>query len=165
MIKDFFMYGLNNMRHRQLRSWLTILGVVIGIAAIVSLVSIGAGLENAIVEQFSALGADKIRVIPEGLTGPPAGVEGLTDEDVDTIENIIGVDWVAGMTMSYATIEFDNQEQIMFVKGYPGDLTSQGIIDIDVSLVEGAWYSESETNSIVIGHSVAYEVFEDDSEK
>jgi putative ABC transport system permease protein len=162
MIKEFFRYGLKHMKHRQLRSWLTILGVVIGIAAIVSLVSIGAGLENAIVEQFSALGADKIRVVPEGLTGPPAGVEGLTDEDVDTIENVIGVDWVSGMTMNYAAIEYDNQEQIMFVKGYPGELTSEGKIDIDVSLVEGEWYSESDTTSVVIGNSVAYEVFEDD---
>ena len=162
MIKEFFMYGLKHMKHRQLRSWLTILGVVIGIAAIVSLVSIGAGLENAIVEQFSALGADKIRIIPEGLTGPPAGVEGLTDDDVDTVEDVIGVDWVSGITMSYATIEYDNQEDIMFVKGYPGDLASEGKIDIDVSLVEGDWYSETESKSVVIGHSVAYEVFDEE---
>ena len=162
MIKDFFMYGLKNMRHRQLRSWLTILGVVVGIAAIVSLITIGEGLENAITDQFSALGADKIRGIPEGLTGPPAEVSGLTDDDVDTIEDVIGVDWVAGVTMNYATVEYDNLETIMFIKGYPEDLAEEGKIDIDLGLVDGSWYRNGDTNVAVIGDAVANSVFDEE---
>ena len=160
MIQQFFNYGLRNIKHRQLRSWLTILGVVIGIAAIVSLITIGQGLENAIVDQFSALGADKIRVVPAGLTGPPAGVEGLTDDDVDTVEKVIGVDWVAGFIMTYATIEYDNQAEVVFVKGYPEDLASQGKIDIDVTLVDGSWFSKGDTNVVIIGNSIANNLFD-----
>jgi putative ABC transport system permease protein len=162
MIKYFFNYGLKNLFHRQMRSWLTILGVVIGIAAIVSLITVGAGLENAIVDQFSSLGADKIRIVPEGLTGPPAGVSGLTTDDVDTVEGVLGVDWVAPAIMNYATIEFDNQEEIMIVKGYPGDLAEDNKIDIDVDLVDGEWYGDGDTGVAVIGYSVAYTIYDEE---
>ena len=43
MIKDYFLLAFNNLRSRGLRSWLTILGIFIGIAAVVSLISLGAG--------------------------------------------------------------------------------------------------------------------------
>ena len=145
-----------------MRSWLTILGVVIGIAAIVSLITVGAGLENAIVDQFTSLGADKIRIVPEGLTGPPAGVSGLTTDDVETVEGVLGVDWVAPAIMNYATIEFDNQEEIMIVKGYPGYLTEDNKIDVDVSLVDGEWYGEGDTGVVVIGYSMAYSTFDEE---
>lgn len=161
MIKEFFMHGIKNMRHRQLRSWLTILGVVIGIAAIVSLITIGQGLENAITEQFSMMGADKIRVVPEGLTGPPAGISGITEDDVETVQDVIGVDWATGVIMTYATIEFANQEEVMFVKGYPGDLAQEGKIDVDIVLVEGDWYSEQDTNVAIIGNSVANTIYDE----
>ncbi len=162
MIKDFFMHGIKNMKHRQLRSWLTILGVVIGIAAIVSLITVGQGLENAIVEQFEVMGSDKIRVVPEGLTGLPVEVSGLTIDDVDTVENVIGIDWVAGMTINYATVEYDNTEEIMFIKGYPGNLASEGKIDMDITLAEGDWFSEGDTGVAVIGDAVAYKTYEED---
>ena len=43
MIRDYFLMALGNLRHRGLRSWLTMLGIFIGIAAVVSLISLGAG--------------------------------------------------------------------------------------------------------------------------
>ena len=162
MIKYFFNYGLQNLFHRQVRSWLTILGVVIGIAAIVSLITVGEGLENAIVDQFSSLGADKIRIVPEGLTGPPAGVSGLTIDDVETVEDVLGIDWVAPIIMNYGTVEYDNQEEIMIIKGYPGDLASEDKIDVDVSLIGGTWFEEGDTAVAVIGYSTAYSVFDKD---
>ena len=55
MIKYFFLLALNNLRRRKLRSWLTIIGIFIGIAAVVSLISLGEGLQEAIDEQFNLL--------------------------------------------------------------------------------------------------------------
>ena len=52
MIKDFFVLGLNNLKRRRLRSWLTMIGIFIGIAAVVSLLSLGQGLQEYITEEF-----------------------------------------------------------------------------------------------------------------
>ena len=87
MIKDFFVLSLNNLKRRRLRSWLTMIGIFIGIAAVVALISLGQGLQNYIGEEFEKLGADKIIIQSKGF-GPP-GTAGpsliLTSEDLRTI--------------------------------------------------------------------------------
>ena len=87
MIKDFFKLSLLSIKHSKVRAWLTIIGIVIGIASIIALISISQGLENAIVEQFSKLGVQDIRVAPKGLRGPPTGTSFiLTTDDVKNLE-------------------------------------------------------------------------------
>ena len=55
MIEDYFGLSLKYMRYRKIRAWLTLIGVVIGIGAIVSLISLGQGLQNAVNEQFESI--------------------------------------------------------------------------------------------------------------
>lgn len=161
MIKELFILGWRNMTHRQLRSWLTILGVVIGIAAIVSLITIGQGLENAIVGQFNVLGADKIRVVPEGLTGPPTGTDsGLTEDDVDVVKDTIGVDYAGEVIMSSGVVEYDNKQTITYVKGIDSSLATEGKADINVAVIEGDWFNKGESKVAVIGYGLANDVFD-----
>ena len=160
MIRDLFIYGLKNMRHRQLRSWLTILGVVIGIAAIVSLMTIGQGLENAIVEQFSAMGAGKIRVVPEGLTGPPVGESGFTEDDVDIVKDTIGIDYAGGVILTSAQITYDNQNYITFIKAIDSELAEEAKPDINAEIGDGHWFSSGETKVAVIGYNFANNLFD-----
>ncbi len=162
MIKDLLFLSLKNMRHRQLRSWLTVLGVVIGIAAIVSLITIGQGLENAIVEQFSALGSGKIRVVPEGLTGPPVGDSGLTEDDVDIVRETIGVDYACGAILTSATITSDNQDYITFIKAIDSNLAEEGKVDINAEIGEGSWFSSGERKVAVIGHGFANDIYDEE---
>jgi len=50
MIFDYFLFAWNSIRQRKIRSWLTMIGIFIGISAVVSLISLGQGLENSITE-------------------------------------------------------------------------------------------------------------------
>jgi len=61
-LKDSFKLSLNNIRHRQLRAWLTLLGIIIGVAAFVSIVSIGQGASQSVSENVSGFGADIITI-------------------------------------------------------------------------------------------------------
>jgi len=61
---DSFKLSINSILHRRLRSWLTLLGIIIGVAAVVSIVSIGEGARASISDQLSGLGADIITVSP-----------------------------------------------------------------------------------------------------
>ena len=56
--------ALNIIIHSKLRSWLTILGIVIGVAAIIAIVSIGSGFEKDVQKQLGSLGSDTITITP-----------------------------------------------------------------------------------------------------
>jgi len=58
-----------NIRSRRARSWLTILGVLIGVTAVVALISIGTGVENAVLKQFADIGYDVVLLVPRGDPG------------------------------------------------------------------------------------------------
>ena len=96
MLKDYFKLAWENITHRRLRSWLTIIGIVIGIAAVVALVSLGQGVEKVITAEFTKIGTDKIFVFPAGgfSSGPPGstvGIEPLTEHDIEIIRRSKGV--------------------------------------------------------------------------
>ncbi|MBU1120317.1 ABC transporter permease, partial [Candidatus Micrarchaeota archaeon] len=63
-ITNSFKLSFNSILHRRLRSWLTLLGIVIGVAAVVSIISIGEGAQASVTESLSGLGADMITVTP-----------------------------------------------------------------------------------------------------
>ena len=64
MIQDSFNLALKNLRKRRLRSWLTMVGIIISVAIIFILISLSIGLQNAVTEQFEILGGDKFFIQP-----------------------------------------------------------------------------------------------------
>ncbi len=63
-LSDSIKLSANNILHRKLRSWLTLLGIIIGVAAVVSIISIGEGAQASVSEKLSGFGADVITVSP-----------------------------------------------------------------------------------------------------
>ncbi|RME54321.1 ABC transporter permease [Candidatus Woesearchaeota archaeon] len=159
MIRDDLMYAVHNLRYRKLRSWLTIIGIVIGIAAIVALMHLGAGLENAVREQFEKMGINSIRVVPKGFTGPGSTVEALTTKDVDVIESIPGVDYAEGILNSRQEIKFGNEVVYNNIIGSPVGKSDKVFADLDLEFESGQRYGKGEYNSVVIGNYVAHEMF------
>jgi len=162
MIKENLNYALRNIRYRKTRSWLTIIGVIIGIAAIVALISLGEGLENAVEEQFEKMGVNSIRVVPKGFRGPSAGVEGLTENDVDVIENIPGVDYAESILIERVKVEFGNEEIYSQVYGSPMDKSDEVFADLNLVFDEGRKYNSGEEDSIIIGYNLAHDKFKKD---
>ena len=78
MAADFLRLGFQNLRRRKLRSWLTMIGIFIGIAAVVSLMSLGQGLQDYINSEFEKLGSDKIIIQPKGMGAPGTAGPSLT---------------------------------------------------------------------------------------
>ena len=68
MLKDYFKFVLNNLVKRHTRSLLTIVGIFIGIAAVVALVSLGQGMQRAINAEFERAGSNRI-IITHGPYG------------------------------------------------------------------------------------------------
>jgi len=122
MIKDYFNLAFLSVRKRKLRSYLTMIGIFIGIAAVVSLISLGQGLQVAIEEQFQAIGTDKIFVTPGAGFGPPGSAEiKLEERDKDIIEGVRGVKDAGALTFTFADITFEDHTDFIPVNGLPSD--------------------------------------------
>jgi len=88
--------GLNSLRNNRLRSWLTILGILIGIAAIVSLISAGRGSEIQIKKRIETLGTNIITIYsrrpPPRKPGERRGIsKGLISDDLIYLKRLEGV--------------------------------------------------------------------------
>lgn len=119
MWMEYFKLGLKNLMNRKLRSWLTMLGIFVGIAAIVALVSLGQGLQNAINEQFEKMGRDKILITPGQNMGFSGGADQviLSEDDRDFIKNIVGVDITSGFLYKAVAVKYKNEQSTTFVMG------------------------------------------------
>ncbi len=160
MLKDYLALALGSLKHRQLRAWLTVIGVIIGIGSIIALISISQGLENAIVEQFERMGSDRLFVMPEGFTGTSFS-EGLTTRDVERIEKMPEVEWVNPYIMTSDEVEFGNEKQ--FVQQIVG-INTEGLADkwkdMDFGFEKGRLPEKKQTGIAVIGYKLAKEVFD-----
>ena len=163
MIKDYFLFVARNFARRKLRGMLTMLGILIGIAAVVALISVSQGLENAIKQQFQALGTDKIIISP----GSAMGVMGagfattakLTEDDLDTIRKVSGVDMAAGMVYASARVKFKDEMKYTFAIGLPLDDESKKLFEEFASFKaeEGDLIEEDSKNEVDIGWIISYE--------
>ncbi|MEK6867469.1 MAG: ABC transporter permease, partial [Nanoarchaeota archaeon] len=135
--KEYIQYVWNNIHERKIRSWLTVLGVIIGIAAIVSLVTLSQGMNTAVQEQFEKMGISSIRVVPGGLHGPPTGGLALSLDLKEKIENVKGVEYANPVLIDYATAEFNNEEQTIMVNSYDTTLSEKAFLDTDLQIDEG----------------------------
>ena len=86
MLADLFRLSLRSLAHRPTRTWLTMIGIFIGVAAVVALVSLGQGMKDAINSQFSAVGTDKIIVQGASAGFGPPGQNTAGAVDVDDLE-------------------------------------------------------------------------------
>jgi len=124
MLKDLFFISLNSMKKRKLRSWLTLLGIFIGIAAVVSLISLGDGLRTAITGQFASLSADTLTFSnAETSFGPPGStaVKKINDNDVKLIESVSNVKIVIPRLIRVAKIEYNKAASYGYVISMPED--------------------------------------------
>ena len=157
------------MISRKLRSWLTILGVIIGVAAIVSLISIGQGLRLSVDDQLSNFGTNTIIVVPGESSGPigPSASSGLLVSkgklwvnDAERLGSISGVKLVSkGISVNTATITFKRgtfrssvrgADPLSFEDAFPG-----------VSIAKGREFENNDQHVALIGHNVAYDYFDE----
>lgn len=87
MFRESIIMSWKNIIHNKMRTFLTILGIVIGVAAIISLITIVQGVIDNVDEQFDKLGANTLMI---QATGTPLK-SGLTDSDIQDLKKIDGI--------------------------------------------------------------------------
>ena len=133
------------------------LGIFIGIAAVVSLIALGGGLREAILGQFSSMGTDKLTVTnAETGFGPPGStaIKKLTQHDVEIIKQVSGVDFVIPRLLRSVKLEYNKIISYGFAASMPDDEKQVKIIYnlFKGEAESGRLLDASDRGKIVLGH-------------
>ncbi|HJX50544.1 MAG TPA: ABC transporter permease, partial [Candidatus Nanoarchaeia archaeon] len=151
MFIDYVKFSLEGIKKRRLRSLLTMIGIFIGIAAVVSLISLGQGLSNTVEEQFAQLGGDKIMVSPGAQFGAFSS-QTLTEDDLDVVKKTQGVDVATEMYYSSGKINFKGESKNTYIIGLPTDNTAKIITDMqNFDAEKGRELKEGDRYKITVG--------------
>ncbi len=152
--------AVNNIKNRDKRSWLTAIGVVIGITAVVGLISLGQALEYTVESEFEDLGAEVVFVLEgEGLQGFFVG--GMDDNDLEVVRSSRGVDLAGPMYYGSATGSFQGEEQRVAIIGVPTDESQEMVMSSQALTVDqGRNLQDTDQNNVLIGSSLADDYFE-----
>ncbi|ODS38861.1 MAG: hypothetical protein A7316_06905 [Candidatus Altiarchaeales archaeon WOR_SM1_86-2] len=158
MVTDYIRISLNNIRQRKLRSFLTVIGIVIGIMAVVALISIGQGLQDSVIEEFEKIGYDKIIVQGGVVTyGPPgSSPEKLTQKDLDVVEDVRGVDGATAGSFKFTQFKYKNRESVTMVGAYPDEDFADMFDELQSYQIEyGSSPDKNERGKVCIGSRLA----------
>jgi putative ABC transport system permease protein len=160
MNTDYFKFAIDNLKHRKLRSWLTMIGIFIGIAAVVSLIGLGEGLREAINAQFGFLGTDVLSVTATGGFGPPGTgvVDPLTDKELNAIKSVPGVEGAAGRILESGKLEFNNQVGFGYAVSMP-EGEERKVMEhlMNMEAEKGRLLEDGESGSVFLGANFAEE--------
>jgi putative ABC transport system permease protein len=161
--------ALNILLHSKLRSWLTIIGIVIGVGAIVAIVSMGEGLQQSVNERLSRFGADIITISagrsrafggfrggPEG--GGSASTEEikLTTKDTTAIKSVQNIKYIHGTLSGRVEVYYLTETTTLSVTGVD-PLIAKDVFDYE--LESGRFIGPADYNVVVIGHRIANDIF------
>ena len=162
MKNDLLHLALNNLKTRKLRSWLTMLGIFTGIAAVVALIGLGEGLRIAVISQFGFLGTDILGVQAKGIdfAGPPGSAVSnpLPNDLVDDIKRIKGVEAAINRYIESSRIEFNDRQEIVAVVSIPeGDDRKIFENMFNLKTDQGRLLKDDDNKKILLGSSFADE--------
>jgi putative ABC transport system permease protein len=165
MIATTLMLALREIRRHLLRSFLTVLGVVIGVFAVITMVTLGDGATQAIRTSISALGSEVLQVRLGQSTGPGGGGSGETPrpfklEDLDSIRGQIGgITAVAGQAQVPALAVRDSQNWNTTVTGTSNDYFIAQKWDVRSGRIFTPEEEQSGKSVCVIGATIVANLF------
>ncbi len=163
MFRDHIKIAIKNLRHRLSRSLLTLLGIAIGIMAIISLMGLGEGMQQAVTGELSSM-SDVIIVSAGGdiysmFTGGSTG-EYFTERDITDIKRIQGVKDVTTQLTGTALAEYNGKTTIVSLTGMDAEVMR--LQYADTNLEAGDFLNEGDQNKIMIGYGLAHNTFDAD---
>jgi putative ABC transport system permease protein len=155
--------ALREIRRNLLRSFLTVLGIVIGVAAVITMVTVGNGATRAVSDQISSLGSNLLMVRPGQRLGPTrdtGGAPPFKESDAEAIASqVVGIRAVAPATSRGVTAVFGARNWTTSVTGS----TQAYVTTNNWVLAEGRLFNDAEERGgaavCVIGATVRRELF------
>jgi putative ABC transport system permease protein len=163
--RDFFALAWKAVVAHRLRSALTMLGIMIGIASVILLTSIGEGTRQYILSEFTQFGTNILAINPGKAmtTGQPGALAGvirrLTIEDAEAIRRVPGVELVVPLSFGMARVEHEGMGRSVYIYGVNSELP--GLWKFDIG--QGRFLPEGDPRRasplVVLGPKLKREIF------
>jgi putative ABC transport system permease protein len=161
--------AMRALRVNKMRSILTMLGIVIGVAAVIAMIAIGGGAQQRLQEQIASLGSNLLIVVPGSIihSGARLGAgnaQTLTEQDARAITTEIpDVAFAAPLTRSNAQVVFGNTNWATNINGVYNDY-----FDVrEWNLAEGRFFDQGEITRFgkvaILGKTVSSQLFGEDN--
>jgi len=163
-LTDIVSYAFNSLSHRQTRFWLTILGVVIGIASVVALLTLGSAFSAEVNKQLSALNGNTIYIMPiaesqlqSGSFSPQMGYSSkITENDAQRLKKIPEITDISRLIERRATVSYKDVNLTTTIDGIE-PAVFQKVSSIEVA--EGRFLLDTDHHALGIGGSAAEKMF------
>lgn len=170
-IKESVKNSLKTLLANKARSFLTMLGIIIGVGAVIVIMAVGAGAQSLILAEIKTLGTDLVGVMPGNSEedGPPTSAMGITItslkyEDALALaekNNVPNIVDVVAYTNGTATVTWGGNSYDTNIKG-----TTVGYLPVEsVTMKEGRFFNKEEEKNLsrvaVLGYTVKKELFGD----
>ncbi len=150
---------LGHLAHSKKRTFLTLVGLMIGISALVSLLSVGLGLQGVVRRQFEQFGTDKFIVSPGGGIGPSSSTAAavLTLADLNAIKKSRGVRTATPIIAKVSNVDFGSLSAQAMVLGIETERASRAVFVETASfrIDRGRLFNEGERGVALVGWGVA----------
>ena len=158
MILDFFNLAFKNLKKRGVRSWLTLLGIFIGVMAVVALISLGNSLEMAVSSQFGVSQTELITVQASGVAGfgPPGSgaVTSLMKDDLDAIKKLSSVEIAISRNIESGKLEYNDKVIYGYLATIPyGEDRDFVYEQLDDNPINGRLLKDSDAKKVFLGYN------------
>ena len=167
MYKESFLMAWASLIANKMRSILTMLGIIIGVAAVIALVSIGNGVKQDIQNSISSLGSNLLMVMPgaprtPGVRPTAGSMKSLKVADYEAIAKLDGVKAVSPMTNGTYVVIYQNKNWTTSVSG-----VNANYLDVNNwTMKSGRFFSNKNIQNrervAVVGKTVAKNLFGDE---
>jgi putative ABC transport system permease protein len=164
MILQTLLMALREIRRNALRSFLTMLGVIIGVGSVIAMVTIGNGATAKVRSDVAALGQNMLMVMPGTMRrgGPPTSATPFTEEDINAIRREVhGIEAIAGTASDSAVAIMGADQWSTSITGADNDY----LIVRNYQLRWGREFAPGEitagTPVCILGNTVAQKLFKD----
>lgn len=157
--------AIADFRRDKVRTFLTSLGIMVGVLSVVMLIALGLGLKNYIQKQFQNLGANLILVLPgQGISGGPGpGLVGgaeFDERDITSLRRIEDLQYVVPAVFKSVTVEAGTEEKVGYLLG----VNEEYFQLIGSKVLTGEFFTRTEVGNrskvAVLGYNLADQLFE-----
>ena len=151
---NYFILAFRNLKRKGLRSYLTLLGICIGIMAVVALITLGNGLKLAVTSQFGIESTELISVQAGGGNMGPPGYDviiPLTIDDAEAIERIDTVEYAIPRNLETVAIEYNDKIVFTMAASIPEEYDKELYEIMDIETTSGRLLKEGDSKKVFSG--------------
>lgn len=166
---DYFLFilktSLDDFRRNKLRTFLTSLGILIGVSSVVLLIAMGLGLKRYIEQQFESLGANTLFVMPGNFSGSRSGMGGsitgirFDDRDLSSLKKIKNTLYTVPFFVKFSKIQGDKDTQTYEIAASTADMFSVMNIEIGSGRLISKSDADKGSKVVVLGPKSAETLF------